>query len=71
MAVDDREGKVLGNGRRNTLIMVGVILLALAVIIAACMLIFGDYLIPLVVDNAPYSSITVLVVVLALFFFAV
>ncbi len=71
MAADDREGKVLGNGRRNTLIMVGVILLALAVIIAACMLIFGDYLIPLVVDNAPYSYITVLVVVLALFFFAV
>ena len=60
---------MLANGRRNTLIMAIVIMLSLAVIVGVCMLIFGDYLIPLTVDSAPYSYAVVLVVVLAVFFF--
>ena len=62
---------MLNDRHGNVYVVLGVILLACAVIIGACVLIFGDYLIPLMRDAAPYSYLTVLVVVLAIFFFAV
>ena len=58
-----------GGNIRNVVVVYGVMLLALAVIVAICFLVFGDYLIPLMLDAAPYSYLTVFVVVVALFFF--
>lgn len=60
---------MLDDKRRNVLVLGGVILLTVAVIVGLCLLIFGEYLIPLMLDTAPYSYLTVLVVILALFFF--
>lgn len=62
-------GRMFNNRQRNVFLVLGVILLASAVIIGIVLLVFGDYLIPLVKEAAPYSYLTVLVVVLALFFF--
>ena len=62
-------GYMFNNGHRNVFLVLGVILFASAVIIGIFLLVFGDYLIPLVQEAAPYSYLTVLVVVLALFFF--
>lgn len=60
----------MSNGsRRNVFVVAAVILLAVAVIVGVCLLIFGEYLIPLMLDTAPYSYLTVVVVVLGLFFF--
>ena len=61
---------MLNNRHGNVFVVAGVIVLTLAIIIGACVLVFGDYLIPLMQDAAPYSYLTVLVVILAIFFFA-
>ena len=61
---------MLNNRRQNVLVLGGVILLTVAIIVGLCLLIFGEYLIPLMINTAPYSYLTVLVVVLAIFFFA-
>lgn len=61
---------MLNNRRQNVLVLGGVILFTVAIIVGLCLLIFGEYLIPLMINTAPYSYLTVLVVVLAIFFFA-
>lgn len=62
---------MIGGGQRNVIIVAAVILLAVAIIVGTCVIVFGDYLIPLMNDAAPYSYLTVLVVILAVFFFAI
>jgi Na+-driven multidrug efflux pump len=62
--------EVMEGKHRNVFVVAAVILLTTALIIGISLLIFGEYLIPLVLDTAPYSYLTVLVVVLAAFFFA-
>ncbi|MBR3317094.1 MAG: hypothetical protein IKG21_04655 [Atopobiaceae bacterium] len=61
---------MLNNRRQNVLVLGFVILFTVAIIVGLCLLIFGEYLIPLMINTAPYSYLTVLVVVLAIFFFA-
>ena len=60
---------MLNNKRGNVFVVAVVVLVTVAVIMGACLLVFGEYLIPLIQDAAPYSYLTVLVVVLAAIFF--
>ena len=60
---------MFNNRQRNVFLVLAVILCACAVIIGIFLLVFGDYLIPLVQETAPYSYLTLLVVILAFFFF--
>jgi hypothetical protein len=63
--------RMLNNKRGNVFVMAGVVVLTSAVIIGVCLLIFGQYIIPAMADGAPYSyMLIVLLVVLAVFFFA-
>ncbi|MBR3159478.1 MAG: hypothetical protein IKG18_12860 [Atopobiaceae bacterium] len=61
---------MLDNKQGNVVVLVVAIVVALAVIVAVGLLIFGDYLIPIMQGAAPYSYLTVLVVFLAILFFA-
>ena len=59
------------NNKRNNVVLVALaIILACAVIVGVGLLVFGDFIIPLVKEAAPYSYLTVLVVILAALFFA-
>ncbi len=61
---------MLKNKQGNVVVLLLAIAAAIAVIVGTCLLIFGEYLIPLMQSAAPYSYLTVLVVFLAILFFA-
>ncbi len=60
---------MLNNKQGNVFVVAVVVVLTVAVIVGVSLLVFGEYLIPLMQEGMPYSYLTVLVVILAAIFF--
>ena len=60
---------MLNNKQGNVFVVAAVVIVTVAVIVGVSLLVFGEFLIPLMQEAMPYSYLTVLVVILAAIFF--